>query len=158
MVLRVTGDRSSLRQGWEVGGCGKMRNEYNARLMTPEELQQLIASNSRTIAALADRLTETVAAIDRLVIAQEAATAERQSNAKAIAALSNQQSEIAAAINRLVDIQEAATAERQELRQATLGIANLLSALDEDRPTVLLKLNRIENKVDRLLQHNDESL
>ena len=47
---------------------------------------------------------------------------------------------------------ENARAEREELRRATLGIANLLASLDEDRPTILRKLNTIENKVDRLLK------
>jgi hypothetical protein len=41
------------------------------------------------------------------------------------------------AIQRLITVQE--------------GIINLLESLDEDRPTVLRKLNSIENKVDRLL-------
>lgn len=47
---------------------------------------------------------------------------------------------------------ENARAEREELRRATIGIANLLSSLDEDRPTILRKLNTIENKVDQLLE------
>lgn len=52
---------------------------------------------------------------------------------------------------------ENASAEREELRRATIGIANLLSSLDSDRPTILRKLSTIENKVDRLLQQeNDE--
>lgn len=56
-----------------------------------------------------------------------------------------------------------AAEERRELREATLrlggvaeGIANLLSSLDSDRPTILSKLNKIENKVDRLLERNDQ--
>lgn len=32
------------------------------------------------------------------------------------------------------------------------GVVNMLSSLDSDRPTVLRKLNSIENKVDRLLE------
>lgn len=44
-----------------------------------------------------------------------------------------------------------AAEERAELRRATIGIANLLSSLDSDRPTILRKLNAIENKVDQLL-------
>lgn len=52
---------------------------------------------------------------------------------------------------------ENARAEREELRRATIGIANLLSSLDSDRPTILRKLNTIENKVDRLLQTGDSS-
>ncbi len=47
---------------------------------------------------------------------------------------------------------ENARAEREELRRATIGIANLSAFLDEDRPTILRKLNTIENKVDRLLK------
>ncbi len=40
------------------------------------------------------------------------------------------------------------------LRLATLneGIVNLLTSLDEDRPTILRKLTAIENKVDQILQ------
>ncbi len=76
------------------------------------ELQQIVESNSRSIQALADRISE------------------------------------------LTHIQEEAAEEREELRRATIGIANLLASLDEDRPTVLRKLNAIENKVDRLLEQN----
>lgn len=32
------------------------------------------------------------------------------------------------------------------------GIANMVSSLDEDRPTVLRKLTTIENKIDRILE------
>lgn len=34
-------------------------------------------------------------------------------------------------------------------------VVNLLSSMDEDRPTVLRKLNAIENKVDRLLERQE---
>jgi hypothetical protein len=74
------------------------------------------------------------------------------SNARAI--------EAAAASN--ARIIEAAAEERAELRRAILritdlqaGIANLLSRLDEDRPTILRKLNTIENKVDQLLDRQE---
>lgn len=56
-------------------------------------------------------------------------------------------------VSRLVDTVAAETQQRQELRDATLGIANLLASLDSDRPTILRKLNAIENKVDRLLEN-----
>ena len=49
--------------------------------------------------------------------------------------------DIKTAILRLADIQE--------------GIAKMLAAMDEDRPTVLRKLTSIENKVDRLLEQSD---
>jgi uncharacterized protein Yka (UPF0111/DUF47 family) len=39
----------------------------------------------------------------------------------------------------------------QRLTTLQEGVINLLASLDEDRPTILRKLNSIENKVDRLL-------
>lgn len=68
-----------------------------------------------------------------------------ESNARAIQALADR-------ISELTDIQEEAVEEREELRRATIGIANLLSSLDEDKPTILGKLNTIENKIDRILE------
>lgn len=38
------------------------------------------------------------------------------------------------------------------LTNVSEGIANLTLSLDEDRPTILPKLNNIENKIDRLLK------
>lgn len=79
-----------------------------------------------------------------------------ESNSRAIQALADRMAEIAL-------VQKEAADERRELREATLrldrvaeGIANLLSSLDEDRPTILRKLNNIENKVDRLLEQGGE--
>jgi hypothetical protein len=40
----------------------------------------------------------------------------------------------------------------QRLTTLQEGVINLLVSLDEDRPTILRKLNSIENKVDRLLE------
>jgi len=54
-------------------------------------------------------------------------------------------------IQAILDLQAESAEERRELREATLGIANLLSSLDSDRPTILRKLTTIENKIDRLL-------
>ena len=42
---------------------------------------------------------------------------------------------------------------QRKLIQTQRGIANLVSSLDEDRPTVLRKLTSIENKLDRLLEN-----
>jgi hypothetical protein len=62
----------------------------------------------------------------------------------------------------LLDSMVEERAERHELREATIrlsvvseGIANLLASLDSDRPTILRKLNAIENKVDRILERED---
>lgn len=43
---------------------------------------------------------------------------------------------------------------QQQLIQTQRGIANLLSSLDEDRPTILRKLTAIENKVDSLIERD----
>jgi DNA repair exonuclease SbcCD ATPase subunit len=66
-------------------------------------------------------------------------------------------------ITQLVATQQEALRERQELREAMIrladtqeGIARLLGSLDEDRPTILRKLNTIEGKVDSLLQHQNQ--
>lgn len=75
-----------------------------------------------------------------------------ESNARSIQALTD-------AVISLTDesrqAQQRAEEERSELRQAMMGIANLVVSLDEDRPTVLRKLNSIETKVDRLLDQEN---
>ncbi len=60
------------------------------------------------------------------------------SNARAIEAAASERIEMRSAILKLTDLQE--------------GVINLLSRLDEERPTILRKLNTIENKIDQLLQ------
>ncbi len=60
------------------------------------------------------------------------------SNARAIEAAASERTEMRSAILKLTDLQE--------------GVINLLSRLDEERPTILRKLNTIENKIDQLLQ------
>ncbi|NEP45879.1 MAG: hypothetical protein F6K35_44405 [Okeania sp. SIO2H7] len=71
----------------------------------------------------------------------------------------------------ILDSMAEARLEREELRGGTqrmedvmVRLANLqegmgkwLTALDEDRPTVLRKLNAIENKVDRLLERQEDN-
>lgn len=66
-------------------------------------------------------------------------------------------------VAQLVATQQDAMRDRQELREAMIrladtqeGIARLLANLDEDRPTILRKLNTIENKVDSLLQRQSD--
>lgn len=75
-----------------------------------------------------------------------------ESTARLLQALSDDVAEMRLGID--VSIRNAAE-ERAELRAATLGIANLLASLDSDRPTILRKLNTIENKVDRLLEQDN---
>ena len=43
---------------------------------------------------------------------------------------------------------------QRQIIQTQRGIANLVSSLDEDRPTILRKLTAIENKIDTFLEKN----
>ena len=99
--------------------------------MTDEELKQLIESNARTAQAMLDSMAE--------------ARLERQE-------LREGTQELRLAVIRLENLVE-------RLTNVQEGVANLLASLDSDRPTILRKLNSIENKVDQLLQQNqnDES-
>ena len=70
----------------------------------------------------------------------------------------------------MLDAMTEARFERQELREGMInlqsaveklaniqeGVTKLLVSLDNDRPTILRKLNTIENKVDRLLEQEQE--
>jgi chromosome segregation ATPase len=97
-----------------------------------------IAANNEAITASNERLTRTEQLLD--------------SAARSIQALGDDIAELRLTVREGF---EQSSEERAQLRQATLGIANLLSSLDEDRPTILRKLNAIENKVDRILEKED---
>lgn len=101
-----------------------------------DRIEALVESNARAIAAMGerfdamgDRLESSTQALSRDV-AQLVSTQEQNSR------------ELTQAMIRLADTQE--------------GIARLLSSLDEDRPTILRKLNTIEGKVDSLLQRQGD--
>ena len=83
-----------------------------------------------------------------------------ESNARAIQAMADQ---MASERLEVAEHRSQTEVERRELREAILritqlteGIANLTVSLDDDRPTVLGRLSRIENKVDQLLQRRGE--
>lgn len=96
---------------------------------------EAIAANTSAIAASNERLTR----IEQL----------QESAARSIQALGDDIAELRLTVREGF---EQSSEERAQLRQATLGIANLMTSLDSDRPTILRKLNAIENKVDRLLE------
>jgi hypothetical protein len=77
----------------------------------------------------------------------EELTAVTQATSRDVAQLVATQLQSSQALNeamiRLADTQE--------------GIARLLSSLDEDRPTILRKLNTIEGKVDSLIQRREDN-
>jgi hypothetical protein len=94
-----------------------------------------------------DRFAETV---ERFIVGaderMEELTAVTQAIGRDVAQLVTTQQQSSQALNeamiRLADTQE--------------GVVRLLGSLDEDRPTILLKLNTIEVKVDTLLQHQNQ--
>jgi archaellum component FlaC len=85
--------------------------------------QSQIASNQRM-----DRLEETI----------EETAAIAQATSRDVAHLVGTQEEFRAALLKLTDLSE--------------GISLLVAGVHETQPTILAKLNRIENKVDRLLE------
>jgi hypothetical protein len=70
-----------------------------------------------------------------------------ESNARAIQAMLEQ---------RVSDRQRLEALEKIIGHMASLqeGLTRILSSLDEDRPTILRRLMKIEDKVDRLLERN----
>ncbi len=121
----------------------------NERLTRIEQLQgsnaEAIAANNEAIAASNERLTR----IEQL----------QESNARSLQAWGDDMAEL-----RLWSQEEfeRSSEERAQLREATIrlsgvaeGIANMLASLDGDRPTILRKLNTIENKVDHILEKED---
>ena len=125
-----------------------MTNGSDRNRWTDERLNRLasfIFANAEAIRESGELLTE----VSELLKSDEQLT---QSNSRAIQAmLEAQETERL----RNEEYRREAALERAELRQAMIGIANLVSSLDSDRPTILRKLNTIENKVDRLLQRED---
>lgn len=106
-----------------------------------KEFQQIVESNSRSIQALSESNSQAILTLT-------------ESTNRSIQALSN----------RISEVHSEAAAERRELREATLrvtllteGIAKLVVSLNDDRPTILGRLSRIENKVDQLLQRKNHS-
>jgi hypothetical protein len=85
--------------------------------MTDQELQQLVASNARTIQAMLEQ--------------QETSRLRHE----------EQIDEIRQAMLRLERVEK--------------GLINMVSGIDEDRPTVMRRLMSIENKVDRILEKDN---
>ena len=86
--------------------------------MTDQELQQLVASNARTIQAMLEQ--------------QETSRLLHE----------EQMNEIRQAMLRLASVEE--------------GLINMMVSIDRDRPTVLRRLVSIENKVDRILEKENQ--
>jgi thiamine biosynthesis lipoprotein ApbE len=123
--------------------------------MTFEEmqllLQSIVVSQRETVAAqretaAAQRATaaaqqETAAAQQETAAAQRLTQAIVDSNSRAIQAMLDQ-----SATDRLNH-----EARMEKLEKLSEGLVNMLSSIDEDRPTILRKLNMIEQKTNSIL-------
>ena len=96
--------------------------------------------------------------LDRIERLLESVIQRTDSNARTIQGILEQQ-----ATDRLKREEEKAQHEermrfleenQRQIIQTQRGIANLVSSLDEDRPTILRKLTAIENKVDRIIERD----
>jgi DNA-binding MurR/RpiR family transcriptional regulator len=107
------------------------QRELQARQETTQtrqdSLQSIVESNSRAIQAMLDQAAEDRLNREEERLAQAQRTQEHEQRMSNMEALSQ----------RLIQVQE--------------GMVNLLVSLDEDRPTVLRKLNTIDNKVDVII-------
>lgn len=76
-----------------------------------------------------------------------------ESNARAIQAMldarAEERQEFQLRLDRLDNIVE-------RLANLQEGMARMLASLDEDRPTIIRRLSSIENKVDRLLEREQQ--
>ncbi len=116
--------------------------------MTFEEIQlllQSIAVSQRETQALVEANTRSIAKHDQII----------ESNSRAVQAMLDQ-----AATDRLKRDEERIEHQRRiELLEANnqilvntqQGVAALLGSIDEDRPTILRKLNALEQKADSIL-------
>ncbi|WP_019498377.1 hypothetical protein [Pseudanabaena sp. PCC 6802] len=116
----------------------------NDRLTRIEQIQEsnarAIAANSEAITRIDERLEHFISSGNEQMDDLRAVTqAIGRDVAQLVSTQQQSSSQLNQAMIRLADTQE--------------GIARLLANLDEDRPTILRKLNAIENKVDRLLAH-----
>ena len=118
-----------------------------------EGTKAIVNSNSRAIQA-------TSANLDQLTTDLQETKAIVNSNSRSIQAIIEQR-----ATDRLQREEEKAENEKRirlleqtqrELVKTSSGIARLLAAMDEDRPTILRRLMTIENKVDRILSRESE--
>ncbi len=100
-----------------------------------------------------DRLNRIENALDRLIGGLEQTKQIANSNSRAIQAMMEQQ-----ATDRLKH--EEAMAEMRDIMKRVVetqsGLTRILINHDEDRPTILRRLMAIENKVDRILEREQE--
>jgi len=138
--------------------------------MTDDEIKQLVASNAQAIQALSRD-------ISRLVETQQEAAKEREelrqlikSTIRSIEAYADSAADERLELQQLIEANaraiqayaDSSTADRAQIKEAILMLtnvqqrmANMLGALDEDRPTILRKLMAIESQLDLVLENQE---
>jgi chromosome segregation ATPase len=109
--------------------------------MTFEEIQLLLQSIAVSQRETQAALRETQTALRETQASQRETQAIVESNSRAIQAMLDQ-----AATDRLNH-----EARMEKLENLSEGLINMLSSIDEDRPTILRKLNTIEQKTNSIL-------
>ena len=108
-----------------------------------------------------DRLERIENILERITLKQEAAESETkairsitESNSRAIQAMlearATDRLEHEQRMRRMEETIQAQQAINQKLSIVQEGLARMLASIDSDRPTILRKLNTIENRLDRL--------
>lgn len=123
---------------WTDEKLDSLANAVSQLVETTQVTHRIAQATSRDVAQLVATQQETLARME--------ATQERisQATGRDIAQLVATQQESSRVLNEAMT-RLAATQE---------GIARLLVSLDDDRPTILRKLNSIEGKVDQLLEED----
>jgi uncharacterized protein (DUF3084 family) len=109
--------------------------------MTFEEMQLLLQSIAVTQRETAAIVRETATAVQEITAGLQETKKVVDSNSRAIQAMLDQ-----SVTDRLNH-----EARMQKLENLSEGLINMLSSIDEDRPTILRKLNTIEQKTNSIL-------
>ncbi len=112
-------------------------------VISQRETQSLVEANTRAIEnnnRLVESNSRAIENHNRLIESNERLI---ESNARAIQAMLDQ-----AATDRLNH-----EARMEKLENLSEGLINISTSIDEDRPTILRKLNTIEQKADSILSH-----
>ncbi len=97
------------------------------------------------------RLNRIEALLEQLTVRQEVTERIVQSNSRAIQAMIEQRESDRLKHEERIERLENLT---ERIGRVQEGVERLLSSIDEERPSMLRKLNTIENKLDRLLERD----
>lgn len=132
---------------------------------TDETLDRFASTVVTSIAASNERMPRVDERLERMAIESERSKRESDERIARIEEQIQELTAISQATSR--DVAQLVTTHQQSsqaLNEATIrladtqeGVVRLLSSLDEDRPTILFKLNSIEGKVDNLLQRGESA-